>query len=232
MKRICLVILFLIAVAFASFAAILTDDRTISVTGTGIVKVEPDTAVVRLGVEVSKKTAQEAQAGNAEIMQKVMGTVQKLGIPKDKIQTSGFNVWPEMKYETGQPPKIASYHCSNQVNITIEDLARISKVIDGGISAGANNVQGIQFSRRDDQDFKELALDMAVKEAAAKAAAIGLAAGLKIKGVKNIIESGAVVPPPQAEFGVLSMGARDAATPISPGLIEVRGSVTITYKVE
>jgi hypothetical protein len=233
MKRIWLVSLLLIIVAFPSLASILTDDRTISVTGTGVVKVEPDTASVRLGVEVSKKTAQEAQAGNAEIMQKILSTMEKTGIAKDKIQTSGFNVWPEMKYEPNQPPKIVGYRCSNQVSVTIEDLSKISKAIDAGIGAGANNVQGVQFSRKDNLEFKKQALDKAVKEASSKAQAIASAAGLKIKWVKNIIESGAAVPPPQAELlSLRAMGAGGAETPISPGLIEVRGSVTITYKVE
>jgi len=233
MKNIWLASLLIIIIAFPSFASILTDDRTISVTGMGVVKVEPDTASVRLGVEVSKKTAQEAQAGNAEIMQKILSAMEKTGIAKDKIQTSGFNVWPEMKYEPNQPPKVVGYRCSNQVSVTIEDLSKISKAIDAGIGAGANNVQGVQFSRKDDQDFKELALDKAVKEAAAKAEAIALAAGLKIKGIKNIIESGAAAPPPQAELlSLRAMGAGGAETPISPGLLEVRGSVTIIYKVE
>jgi len=232
MKKIWLVSLLLIAIAIPSLASIFKDDQTLSVTGTGLVKVEPDTANVRLGVDVSKKTAQEAQAGNAEIMQMVMAAMGKQGIPKDKIQTSGFNIWPEMKYEPGQSPKVVGYRCSNQVNISVEDLSKTSKVIDAGISAGANNVQGVQFFRKDDAEFKKLALDKAVKDAAVKAQAIANAAGLKIKGIKNIIESGAVTVP-QADYAVRAMGVGGAEqTPISPGLMEVRGSVTISYAVE
>jgi len=216
--------------SYAAFAA-QKEDQTISVTGTGMVQAEPDTATVRLGVEVSRKTAQEAQSGNAEIMQKVMGAVEKAGLTKENIQTSGYNIYPEMKYETNQPPRIVGYRCSNQVNITIEDLKRISKVIDEGIAAGANQVQSIQFSRKDDLEYKKRALDQAVKEAAAKAQAIAAAAGLKIKGIVNIIESGASAPPSQPmEF--LSMKSAGAETPVSPGLLEIRGSVTVIYKIE
>jgi hypothetical protein len=225
-------VLLVIGFAFSASASILKEDKVLSVTGLGLVKVEPDTASIKLGVEVSRKTAQEAQTENAAVMQKVAAAMEKLGIPKEKLQTSGFYIWPEMKYEPNQPPRTMGYRCSNQVNISVEDLSKASKVIDAGISAGANNVQGVQFFRKDDAEFKKLALDKAVKDAAAKAQAIANAAGLKIKGIKNIIESGAVIAP-QADYAVRAMGVGGAEqTPISPGLMEVRGSVTISYAAE
>jgi hypothetical protein len=233
MKKIMLVLLMVSILVPPSFSALLKEDQTLSVTGNGSVQVEPDVANVRLGVEVSRKTAQEAQAGNAEIMQKVSAAIIKLGIPKEKIQTSGYNIWPEIKYETNQPPKTASYRCSNQINITVEDMAKLPNIIDAGINAGANNVQGIQFSRKDDLDSKKAALDKAVREASAKAQAVALASGLKIKKIQNIVEGGAsVFPRPMENFAFKTMAAGGAETPVAPGLIEVRGSVTITYLVE
>ena len=232
MKKIMWASLFLFIFAMVASAALLKEDQTVSVTGTGVVQVAPDTATVRLGVEVIKKTAQEAQTENAGIMQKIMAAATKLDIPKEKIQTSGFYIWPEMKYEPNQPPKTVGYRCNNQVSITIEDLSKISKVIDAGIGAGANNVQGIQFSRKDDSEFKKSSLDKAVKDASAKAQAIANAAGLKIKNIKNIIESGAAVPVSLEFSGVRAMGGGGAETPVSPGLMEVRGNVTVVYKME
>ncbi|MDD4179692.1 MAG: SIMPL domain-containing protein [Candidatus Margulisbacteria bacterium] len=213
-------------------AAQLDGGQTLSVTGTGIVQVEPDTATVKLGVEVSQKTAQEAQANNAAIMAKVAGAIAKVGIAKEKVQTAGFNIWPEIKYEQNQPPKIVGYRCSNQVNITVDDLAKVSRVIDAGINAGANNVQGLQFLRQDDAAAKQQALRRAVDDAAAKAKAIAAAAGLKIAGVKNIIESGAIPPIINQEAGVMRAMSADSSTPVSAGLLEIRGNVSITYDLK
>lgn len=232
MKKIILISLWLALIAFGASASILKEDQTVSVTGTGVVQVAPDTATVRLGVEVVKKTAQESQAENAGAMQKILAAIAKLDIPKEKIQTSGFYIWPETKYEPNQPPRIVGYRCNNQVRVTIEDLSKISKVIDAGISAGANNVQGIQFSIKDDSESKKSALDKAVKDASAKAQAIANAAGIKIKSVKNIIESGAAVPINLEFSGARAMGAGGAETPVSPGLMEVRGNVTVVYRAE
>jgi len=231
-----LILLFILASCINSASAsLLKDDRTLSVTGQGIVAVKPDLAKLNLGVEVIRKTAQDAQSENAGIMQKVVEAALNLGIPKDKIATSSLNIWPENKYEANQPPKIVGYRCSNQVNIIIEDIGKVSKVLDAGISAGATNVNGINFSLKDDLEAKKNALDKAVKEADAKAKAIAAAAGQKIKGIQSIIESGAVfIPPSNQEFAAkaMALGGGGNKTPVSAGLIEVRGNVSISYILE
>ena len=220
----------LIGLLLLSFSAGAVAEQTLSVVGTGLVQVEPDTALLRLGVEVLKDTAQLAQSANAEIMQKIISALLKQGIPKEKIQTTGFNIWQEVKYEPNKPPAVVGYRCGNQVLITIEDLNKISRIIDAGVAAGANQVQGIQFSRKDDTPFKKQALEKAVAEAKEKASSIALAAGLKLKGIKSIIESGAVSPLVSDAVRPMAMAA--TKTPISPGLLEIRGNVTIIYRVE
>lgn len=227
MKRITLLsLLFLLTISQVIAAA-----TTISVTGKGVVQAAPDTANIKLGVEVSKGSAQDAQNANAGVMAAVAGAIGKLGIEKDQVQTSGFQIYPEMKHEQNQPPKIASFRCGNQINITVDDLALVSKVIDAGIGAGANNVQGIRFSINNDSSFKKAALEKAVKDAKAKAQAIAAAAGLRLGAVKSIIESGAIVPL-NSEDSVRAMALGGAETPVSPGLLEIRGNVTLTYQAE
>ncbi|MFA6170348.1 MAG: SIMPL domain-containing protein [Candidatus Margulisiibacteriota bacterium] len=226
--------LFIILALLCLALTVAAKERTIVVNGNGSVRVEPDSANVQLGVEYTGKTAQSAQSENAKIMKLVMEAVEKAGIKKNKIMTSNFNIWPEQKYEQNQPPKTIGYRCSNQVNISIEELALISKVIDAGIAAGANNVAGLQFARKEDQEFKKLALSKAVQDAASKAQAIATASSLKIKGIETIVESGSVVTQP---FGnqmktMAALNDGGSETPVSPGLIDIRGSVSITYLVE
>lgn len=228
MKKLFVLFLLLLILSPNSFAA--NEGKTIVVSGNGVILVDPDTATVRMGVDVMKKTAAEAQAENAGIMEDVINAIQEKGISKANIQTIGFNIWPEMKYEQNQPAKIVGYRCSNQVIVTVEDMNIISKILDGGISAGANNVQGIEFSKKNDLEAKKEALTEAVKEAQAKAEAIAKASGLTIKGIDNIVEGGVEVYP--KVNALESRGGALSTTPISSGMIEVRGSVTTTYKVE
>ncbi|OGC12314.1 hypothetical protein A3K48_07675 [candidate division WOR-1 bacterium RIFOXYA12_FULL_52_29] len=231
MKNALFILLALLCLALSATAA---KEQSIIVNGFGSVQVEPDTANVQLGVECSGKSAQAAQAENARLMKQVMEAVEKNGIAKKKVKTSNFNIWPEVKYEQNQPPKTVGYRCGNQVNITIEDLALISKVIDSGIAAGANNVRGLNFTRQDDKEAKRSALSQAVEAAGEKAQTIAKAAGLKIIGTQSIVEGGArVVYPQENQMRALAgLQADNAETPVSPGLIEITGSVSITYAVE
>ncbi|MBU1867396.1 MAG: SIMPL domain-containing protein, partial [Candidatus Margulisbacteria bacterium] len=157
--------LFIIVALLCLTLAAAAKDQSIIVNGFGSVQVEPDTANVQLGVECSGKSAQAAQSENARLMKQVVEAIEKNGIAKKKLATSNFNIWPEVRYEQNQPPKTVGYRCGNQVNVTIEDLTLISKVIDSGIAAGANNVRGLHFSRQDDKEAKRLALSDAVAAA-------------------------------------------------------------------
>lgn len=224
----------MIILSFPAFSEMKNDPSTLIVSGTGSVMVKPDHASVQLGVEVSRKTAQEAQAENARLMGNIISAVRKLGIAEEKIQTSGFNIWPETKYEKDQPSRIVAYHCRNNVNITIEDLKAISRVIDAGTGAGANNINGLVLSRKNDAEAKKQALEKAVSEAESKAKAIAAAAKVKLKGITNIIETGSIAQLPIENLReVKMMGTSGAAeTPISAGLIEIKAAVTITYRIE
>ncbi|MBU0630200.1 MAG: SIMPL domain-containing protein [Candidatus Margulisbacteria bacterium] len=226
--------LFIIVALLCLTLAAAAKDQSIIVNGFGSVQVEPDTANVQLGVECSGKSAQAAQSENARLMKQVVEAIEKNGIAKKKLATSNFNIWPEVRYEQNQPPKTVGYRCGNQVNVTIEDLTLISKVIDSGIAAGANNVRGLHFSRQDDKEAKRLALSDAVAAASEKAKTIAKAAGLKITGVQSIIEGGTRIAPTQNNqmVGMASLKSERAETPVSPGLIEISGSVSITYSVE
>lgn len=225
-------ILFLFLLLLPAFASI-KEGSNLVVNGSGSVFAEPDTATVRLGVEVQRQTAEEAQNENARIMNQVAASIYKLGIAKEKVQTSGYNVWPEKKYPQNQAPQIVGYRCSNQVTVTLEDLKKISKVIDTGIASGANNVHGVQFSLKDDLATRQEALEKAVKIAKSKAQSIALASGVKLGKIDTIIEGSSNLPQPlQGEVLAMARGAGDNETPIAAGLIEIRANVTLAYKIE
>ncbi len=236
MKKLLIPLLLIVVFSPLSLAraSLLKEDQTLTVTGIGVVETAPDTAAVRLGVEVLRKTAQEAQTDNAGIMQKVISAMEKLNISKDRIATSNFNIWPELKYESNQAAKLVGYRCSDQITITLDDVKLVSKVIDSGITAGATSISGIQFSKKDDLEAKKTALEKAVKEAQAKAQALAAAAGRKIKSIKNIVESNAVLIVPENDLAIRSMATNSGvtATPISSGMVEIRGGVTINYIIE
>ncbi|OGC37186.1 hypothetical protein A3J90_05795 [candidate division WOR-1 bacterium RIFOXYC2_FULL_37_10] len=238
MKKVLVVILFsilLYSVSSISTPCFAADNQTLAVTGTGNVDVEPDTATITLGVQTDEKTASKAQSKNAEIMQKVIDSIKSFNIPKDKIRTSKFSIWPKMKYENGSSSLIG-YTCSNQVTIIISDeLEKVSKIIDKGTSAGANQVLSINFSRKDILPYRKEALKLAVDAAKSKARAIADAAGLTLVRIEKIQEQ------ELNNWGMLTQQANistdrtiggESDTPIYSGDIAVKMNIVVTYVVK
>jgi len=228
MKKISSFFLIILILTFSSFCEIPKEAQTITVSGSGSMKVDPDTAQIYLSVEVLRRTAKDSQSACAELMNKVYDAMYGLGIPKKDIQTSNFNIRPQWSNEQNKQPKLEGYMCTNQINIKTKKLELISKIIDSAVSAGANKVSGLDFYRDDYSDYKNKVLDEAVKDAYSKASAIAAASGNKIKKVLSITESGA--DRPRISIGLYE--ERMASTPISPGQIEVSGNVTIVYQID
>ena len=232
MKKMFLSLLLILASCTLSFA----NDETLSVSGTGRVTVKPDSAVVRLGVETRKETASLAQNDNAKIMAKIIETISSLDIKKENVQTLSFNIWPEINYGSGKAPVVTGYRASNQLNILVaDDLSKISKVIDRGIEAGANQVLGITFAKNDDSSAKKEALSLAVKDAEYKAETIANSAKVKIIGIQKIIE-GEGPATYQNVDGVRFLGTSGkgsgAPTPVEEGSIDIVKNISIVYLIK
>ena len=204
-----------------------------SVTGNGSAMAKPDTAIITMGIDISRPTAKKAQTDNASVMQKVIDAIEKTGVNKNCIATSGYNVWPEMMYPTNKPPKISSYRCSAQVSITLSDLSKVSAVLDRGVLSGANSVQGISFILKNNDQLKNDAMVNAIVDAKKKAASSALKSGIKLGAIKRVVESSAIAPIPGPMMAradnALSGGAQ---TPVATGMIEIQSQVIVDFEIK
>jgi uncharacterized protein YggE len=116
--------------------------------------------------------------------------------------------------------------------VELTNLAQIGPVIDAGLRAGANQVDGVQFRLKDDLPVRAQALKEAVAEARRKADTMAEALNIRLLGVQEVSESGSSVIPRGEGGGFVTMAAREAApTPVSPGQVEVNVSVTVKYLI-
>ena len=101
--------------------------NTITVPGTGTVQVEPDTATVNLGVQVSKPTGAEAmEQVNADAAALTEALI-AAGIAEEDIQTSGLSLCST----TGDDGStVTGYNASLTVNVTIRDIEAVGSTID------------------------------------------------------------------------------------------------------
>ena len=198
--------------------------------GEGIVRAAPDRAFVIVRSEARAASPQEAQRLNAETMTAVRERLTEFDLDADAIRTLGVNLQPEFDFQDGRRT-LRGYLASNSIELRLDDLPRLGTLIDAAVGSRATSLGGIRFDVRDRRTLERQALRDAVADARARAdaAAAGAGAGGTIGRVIRIEEQGAApsVQPPfrmamQADAGQV------ATTPIAPGRIEVRVSVTLT----
>lgn len=212
---------------------------SITVNGSGEVRAAPDEAVVSLGVLAQTPQASDAQREASRIARAILDAIAALGVPEEAIQTSQLTLTPvyeQPRYDQREPipaePRIVAYQASNVVTVRLDDLAKIGPVIDAGIEAGANQLQGVGFDLRDDRAAREEALRQAVAEARSKAAAIAAALGVELGPVLEAQEGGVTIyrPQPMARMA-MEMSAADQSTPVAPGELTITGHVTVRYRI-
>lgn len=230
MKRI-LTIPIIALLMSSAYAQDKTPQPALVVSGMAEVRVAPDNAIVRLGVVSRAATAGQAQDGANEVMQKMIQKLAGLRIDKKDVQTSSLMLNPVYDNQPRETPRIVGYEARNTVSVTVLDLSLIGKVVDAGIDAGANNVDGVAFGLRNDKEAKLKALRDAVSSARDRAFAMAEAAKVDLVSIIEIVEAGAAIIPPPMLDGRLMREGIAASTPIEPGQLSVTASVTIKFAI-
>lgn len=208
--------------------------NVISVQGEGKVKVKPDTAYITLGVETQNKDAKLAQSENAKKMSNIMTSLKNLGIKEEDIQTTQYNIYPNHQYNpTTGKSYINGYTVQNMVRVIVRDMAATGTVIDAVAQNESNIINNIQLGISDTNKYYLEALKKAVENADQKAKAMADAVGVKIAKPSKVMEFGPSAPVVY-DYMRGSMGGKemlqDAATEISPGMLEVTAAVNVEYQ--
>jgi len=193
--------------------------------GQGTVSVQPDEAKVQFSVVTQAVTAQDAASQNATQVTAVLAALRSVLGPNANLKTLSYSLNPN--YSNGSQPILIGYTATNTVQVTLSDLSLIGKVIDTGIQAGANRVQGLQFDLKDDQPTRAQALKLATVQAKAHADAMASGLGLKTGAAISIQEGFATTVPPVR----LGTAAPTATTPVETGSVDVTATVTLEVEL-
>jgi uncharacterized protein len=211
------------------------ETHTINVVGEGKISVAPDVAYISIGLSTKAATAKEAQSKNAEgfiNVQKVLLDTYKLD--KKDVLTSGFQVQPIYTYAKNNEPKITSYSATQTIQITYRDLAKIGVLLDDLSAAGVNQMNGIQFDTEKRQEYEIQVIDNAMNNAVLKAKAIAKNTGKELKGVINVVQSGATAMPININSEKMKLmkveSMADSATSISAGELKITTTLTVQYE--
>lgn len=199
----------------------------LTVTGEGQSRIAPDMATVQLGVTTQADSAAAAMEQNSTQQSAVIEALTGAGIDEAQIQTSGLNLNPLMQYGENQAPTVTGYQATNTVAVRVSDLARLGEVLDAIVTAGANEINGITFSREDGAEAQDQARRDAVADARRKAELLAEAAGVDLGPVLTLrdIQTGTGGPRPMMRMEA----AMADAVPVQAGEVEMAAQVEIEY---
>lgn len=210
------------------------DQHGITVSGTGIVNVSPDEAIVVVGVTERDTTVQAAQQkANTEI-NAITKAITDLKITPDNIKTQSFNISPFYN-NNSSTPELQGYVVEEMLQIKVQPVDLVGKVIDAATGAGANQIGNIQFTLADSATALKQARQAAMSDASTKASQLASNSGFQVGGVVGVTEiSSNTQPQPvvRAAAGVAAGSAASVPTNIQSGTYQVEVDVQVTYAVK
>lgn len=219
----------LIVLASPVAAQDLSNPPVIVMAGQSVVHRAPDVAYLSVAVEARSKSSREAQRQNAEQTTAVRKRLTDAGIPTSGLRTIALSLDQEAEVVNGRRvPR--EYVARNGLEIRIDDLARVGEIADTVVQAGATSLGGIRFDVRDRASAEQEAIRLAVADARGRAEAAAAGVGRTIDRIIRIEDQREEVQIPRPLIMMRGEGA--AATPVEPGVIDIRARVTLTASMK
>jgi uncharacterized protein YggE len=162
---------------------------SVTAQGEAVIIAEPDQAQIDIGVLTQARTAPDAAKENADKLSRVLAEIKKLLGKGDEVKTTGYTLNPNYRYPQGGKPEITGYTATNILQIRTGNLQGVGKLIDAGMQSGANQINRLVFTLKDEHSAQLQALRMAAQKAQSKAEEMAGALGLKVVRVLSLIEN-------------------------------------------
>ena len=193
-----------------------------------------DLAIISIGVREINADVLEAQSAVNNKIAAVRQALIDAGAEESQINTDSIRIYANYDY-SGETEVIVGYTAYNALSVRTTNIDGVGALIDAAFAAGANTLDGVEFTVQDDTAAQEQAITLAVQDAQRKAEVFASAAGLQIASIQSISEStvyaydsmrNAVYAAAQDEAG------GGAGTMVQAALVNVEASVTMEYELQ
>ncbi len=146
-------------------------NRTLSVSATETVTVDPDLAILHVGFDTQPEDAKSAYADGARISSAIIAAVKQAGIPESSIQS-------QSQYLNRDSTKPHKFTLSQQWTVRAAP-ERAAEILDIAIGAGATSSGEIEWTVKDEKGLADEALAQAAARARREAEV--LAKGMEVR---------------------------------------------------
>lgn len=197
---------------------------TITVTGTGQLNLPPTEANVVLGTQVQAGSAETALSEEGTRMNRILAALARVPVPRSDIETQGYSIEPDQN----QSGNVTGFTVNDTLSITLTKPSLVALVLDRAVAAGANQVQGVNFTGPGSSDGERRAEALALSNAHAQAMAAAAHLGMTVGAVRSVnLEPSSGPAVMMGAFYHAALTAAPAIVP--PSSVTVSSTVDVTY---
>lgn len=203
--------------------------RTVTVTGTSSITVEPDNCTLVFSVSTKGKEASQTVQNNSAKMNKVQDAIIELGISKDNISTENYSITPEFRADR---QTVSGYTVTNIFSVFTKDLPLTGEIVDVSLKNGAL-ISECNFGISDIDIYVKQARTLAVQNAQDAANLIAGTSGAmlgKVISIREIYESDSFLSHKKNKDSENSTAS--GITVATPGKTKIEKTVAAVYELK
>ncbi|HLO03560.1 MAG TPA: SIMPL domain-containing protein [Symbiobacteriaceae bacterium] len=207
--------------------------KTLEITGTGRISYTYDTAEITLGASELADSPTAAFKAMSEKINKVVAAMKAKGITEADLKTGYLNLNQEYDWKDGAQT-LRGYRATNTLTIKVKDLNQVPAIMEAAVNAGANQVQGVNFSLANPGALEGQATDAAIDNARAQADRAAKRLGLTVAGVQKVqvFNQSGPTPPIIYRSEMKSAAMADGGAAVYGGNGEYTASVSIVFELK
>jgi uncharacterized protein YggE len=213
--------------------------RVLTMSGTGTAQAVPDELSFGVAVSVTRADLDAALDAANGTMARVLGSLERHGVARSDVQTTGLSTNPVYDYHPYSAPTIRGYRVTERATVLVKDLTDGGAAVSAAVATGGNSVRvsDVRLLVGDTDTVMAKARAAAVEEATAKAGQYAAASGQTLGEVVTLREVGSRAGSgPRPVFGAMAMDQVDARKlaylPVRPGRDRSTVTVQVVWELE
>ncbi len=205
--------------------------RTIEVSGTATVTVEPDIASFSIQVSEKADTTSEAQQKANVKLNTLLTTLKDANVQDKDLKTTMVSLRPNYEYIDNKQV-LTGQVASQTVSVTVRDLKNLGSIIDSLGQVSGITLNSISFDKEDKREAQSEARDMALANALSKAEQYARQVNMSTTSPITISEYSVASNPYNPRMMSMAASAYDMATEISPGTLTITSTVSLVMEMK
>jgi len=200
------------------------------VTGTGVVDLVPDRAVIRMGINARGYDIPSLQRETDQKIADILDGFRGLNIEDRDLKATDIRISPRYRYDKAAQQSVADgFEVSRELNVTLRDLSLLGNLMTSATQAGVNDISPPQLSSSVYEEKYREALVSAVTQARERAKVLTDAANVNLGPVLTLsVQGGHPRPEPMA---MRAMAADEATGAYQTGEIGITATVHVTFAI-